>query len=202
MSIEAVRSPSRAACLIAHPLRARILAQAREPISASDLARAIGQPRQRVNYHVRQLARHGFLVAVAQQKKRNMLEQQYIASARAYVLTPDVLGGVAPEAAAQDTASATELVALCGRAQSEVADVIDAAHNAGVRVRTFSLETAVHFESAQQRAEFTRALTAAVNSMVVQHSTPENHGSMAPTRPFRLIIGCYPIPGTPAPRNQ
>src|SRR5687767_9664630 len=119
--VEAITQPHRAATLLAHPLRARILARARSPISASDLARSLGQPRQRLNYHVRQLALAGFLTPVAQQKKRNMLEQQYVASALAYVLAPDVLGEVAADPAqVPDTASAAHLVAMCSVAQTEV----------------------------------------------------------------------------------
>ena len=196
-TIETVSSPRRAATVLAHPLRTRILGRARTPISASDLARQLGQPRQRVNYHVRQLAREGFLQPAAQQRKRNMVEQQYVASAQAYVLAPNVLGELAPDPAElQDTASAAHLVALCARAQSEIAVVMDAAHAAGVRVRTLSLQSDVRFASAEQRADFTRELLSAVNDVVARHTTPFTNpdGEEAPGRPFRLILGCYPIP--------
>ena len=198
MSIETVSSARRAATILAHPLRARILSRARTPISASDLARQLGQPRQRVNYHVRQLAREGFLQAAAQQRKRNMVEQQYVASARAYVLAPNVLGDLAPDPAElQDVASAAHLVALCARAQSEITQVMDAASAAGVRVRTLSLQSDIRFESVEQRAEFTRELLDAVNDVVARHSAPFTtpDGEAAAGRPFRLMVGCYPIPG-------
>jgi biotin operon repressor len=200
--VETIASPLRAATLLAHPLRASILARARSPISASDLARSLGQPRQRLNYHVRQLAQAGFLVPVAQQKKRNMLEQQYVASAQAYVLAPAVLSEVAPEPAeAPDSASAAHLVALCSRAQTEIADVMAAAGAAGVRVRTVSLEAELRFESGEQRAEFNRALVAAVSDVVAAHSSPPAAAGGGPVagRPFKLVLGCYPVarPGNP-----
>ena len=187
-TVQTVRSPQKAAAILAHPLRPRILASSREPVSASDLARQLGQPRQRVNYHVRQLARAGFLQAAGQQRKRNMVEQQYVASARAYVLTPEVLGEAAPRAdEIQDAASASHLVALCARAQSDVATVMESASAAGLRVRTLSLQSEIHFESVEQRADFTRALTQAVADVVAKHTSPTG-------RPFRLILGCYPTP--------
>lgn len=195
--LETVRSPRRAATLLAHPLRARILHNAREPISASDIARVLRQPRQRVNYHVRLLARDGFLEPVAQQKKRNMVEQQYVASARAYVLTPEVLGEAAPDpAAVVDAASASQLVAMCARAQTEVATVMEAASAAGLRVRTLSMQSDIRFETVQQRAEFTQALLEAISDVVARHSSPftTEAGDAAPGRPFRLMLGCYPIP--------
>ena len=197
-TVEAVRSARRAVAIVAHPLRARILGRAQQPVSASELARQLGQPRQRVNYHVRQLARAGFLRPAAQQRKRNMVEQQYVASARAYVLAPEILGDVAPDPAVlHDAASAAHLVALCARAESELAQVIDAASAAGLRVRTLSLQTDVRFESIEQRAEFSKALLGAINQLVAQHTSPytDDAGKPAAGRPFRLILGCYPIPG-------
>jgi biotin operon repressor len=196
-TVETVRSRRRAATLLAHPLRTRILHHAREPVSASDIARALGQPRQRVNYHVRLLARDGFLEPIAQHKKRNMVEHQYVASARAYVLTPEVLGTAAPDPAADaDAASAEHLVALCARAQTEVATVMEVAHAAGLRVRTLSLQSEVRFGTAQQRAEFTQALLDAISGVVAHYSSPftnEDAGDAASGRPFRLMVGCYPI---------
>ena len=189
MTIESLRSPRKAAAILSHPLRPRILAQARDPISASDLARRLGQPRQRVNYHVRQLANAGLLQPVGQQRKRNMVEQQYVASARAYVLTPEVLGEASPQVEEeQDTASAAHLVALCARAQSEVVQMMESASEAGVRVRTMSLQTDIRFGNAEQRAQFSRELLEAVSDVVARHSSPAASG-----RPFRLILGCYPI---------
>lgn len=180
--VETVRSLQRAATLLSHPLRSRILNLAREPISGSDLARRLGLPRQRIGYHVRQLARAGFLKPVAQQKKRNMVEQQYVASALAYVVTPDVLGSVAPPA--------DNLLGLCARAQSEIALVMEAAQHAGVRVRTFSLQSDIRFESVEQRTAFTEELIEAVTELV------ERYGSQR-GRPFRFITGLYPAPELP-----
>ena len=47
------------------PARARLLAQLTEPRSAAMLAAAVGLPRQKVNYHLRTLERHGLVELVA-----------------------------------------------------------------------------------------------------------------------------------------
>ena len=188
-TVETLTSPRRAACILLHPLRPQILAQAREPVSASELARRLGQPRQRVNYHVRQLAREGLLQAVGQRRRRNMVEQQYQASARAYVMAAGVLGEAAHSAAVtQDAAAAEQLLALCGRAQHDLAQLIDAADDAGVRVRTVSMHGAVSFASAVQRAAFMRELTGAINGVVARYTDAGAGGA------FRFLLGCYPIP--------
>lgn len=187
-SVEAITSAPRAAAILRHPLRPHILAHAREPISASELARRLGQPRQRVNHHVRQLAREGLLRPTAQQQRRNMVEQQYVASARAYVISPEVLGAAAP-GAEPDAASAEQLVRACARAQSEVADVIATADAAGLRLRTLTLDTAIRFESAAQRTSFANELTEAIEELIARHTSSSGQAG----RSFRLLVGCYPL---------
>lgn len=197
MSIQNLRSGTTAATLIAHPLRPQILANAREPISASDLARHLGQPRQRVNYHVRLLAGTGLLVSAGQQRKRNMVEQLYVASARAYVLSPELLGRAgALHEPAHETSSAAQLLGLCARAQSEVADVMESASAAGVRLRALSMQRDVAFATAEQRADFMRELADVIADTVAKHSVPFIHDreKNSELRRFRLLVGCYPAP--------
>ena len=59
-AVESVDSARRASALL-NPMRLRLLRLAQEPASATELARRLDLPRQRVNYHVRELARAGFL---------------------------------------------------------------------------------------------------------------------------------------------
>ena len=196
MNVENIRSGRTAATLVAHPLRPRILASARDPISASELARQLGQPRQRVNYHVRQLAAAGLLQRAGQQRKRNMVEQQYVASADSYVLSPELLGDAAAQSgSSNDNASAAQLLAMCARAQSEVADVMASASAAGLRVRTMSLQSEVRFGTAEQRAEFTRELARAVSQVIAEYALPHSENDpITGGSPFRVVVGCYPVP--------
>src|SRR5215470_6957258 len=76
------------------PLRARILKLAQQPLSSTELGARLSLPRQRVNYHVRELSRSGLLKRVGRRRRRNMFEQRYVASARTYVLSPALLGEV------------------------------------------------------------------------------------------------------------
>jgi DNA-binding transcriptional ArsR family regulator len=58
--VEPVEEARRAELLL-HPLRQRILSEAREASTAAEIARRVGLPPQKVNYHVRTLAAAGFL---------------------------------------------------------------------------------------------------------------------------------------------
>jgi len=126
-----------------------------------------------------------------------MVEQRYVATARSYVLAPQLVGPLAAEAArVADALSASHLVALASQAQAELATVMKSAAAQGKRVATLSLAAELRFESAEQREDFTRALQAALGRVIATHSSPmtRRDGSAGSGRPYRLVVGCYPIP--------
>ena len=177
------------------PLRARILTLAREPVSATQLGLRLELPRQRVNYHVRELARAGLLRRAGRRRKRNMFEQRYVASARGYVISPELLGAAGADwRAVSDTASPAYLLALSARMQADVARASRGAAKAGQRLTTLSLKSQFRFESTEQRERFTRELKEAAGRVVARFTSPNltADGTPAPGRPYRLVLGCYP----------
>ncbi|MEM7164838.1 MAG: helix-turn-helix domain-containing protein [Planctomycetota bacterium] len=196
--LECVADPARAAALL-HPLRASVLAEARTPISAAGIATRLGVPRQRVNYHVRELHRCGFLHKAGTRKKRGMTEQRYIATARAYLLAPAVLGGAALDrATVAGPFSSAYLLALAAQLQNEVSVAREQAAAAAKPLPTMSVSSEFRFESAQQRTAFTEALQQAVVDVVARFTSPQQgrSGGEAPGRPYRLLVGSWPIPPT------
>src|SRR2546423_2516622 len=98
------------------PIRARLLAELAEPGSASTLAGRVGLPRQKVNYHLRALERHGLVELVEERRRGNCTERVLRASAASYVISPAALGPVQPDPGrAPDQRSACWLLALAGR---------------------------------------------------------------------------------------
>ena len=189
--LECVADPGRAAALI-HPMRLAIVALAREPASAAELARRLGLPRQRVNYHVRVLASRGLLRRSGRARRRNMIEQRYVASARGFVLLPDVLGELAADwRRIGDAGTADHLVALAGQIQSDLARTAAAT---GPRVAALTLKAQFRLETAEQRAAFARELREAVVAVVARHTSPDGHRGArdASGRRYRLVLGCYP----------
>jgi len=204
--VDLVQDASRASALL-HPLRLRILEALREPDSAAGLARRLHLPRQKVNYHVRELARAHFLARAGRRRKRNMTEQRYVATARGYVLSPELLGRLGPDARCiEDAFSAAYLLALTAQAQAELGRAGREAAARGKRLSTLSINTELRFESAEQRAEFARALQSAVVNVAGRYASPYTRadGTAAAGRPYRLVLGCYPIPpklDTPSGEN-
>ena len=77
------------------PVRARLLAELAEPASATMLAAPVGLPRQKVNYHLRALERHGLVELVEERRKGNCTERVMRATAASYVISPAALAAVA-----------------------------------------------------------------------------------------------------------
>jgi DNA-binding transcriptional ArsR family regulator len=195
--LDLLREPAQAAVLLHHPLRLKILAALLEPDSATGVARRMKLPRQTVNYHVRELARAHFLARAGRRRRRHLFEQCYVATARGYVLSPELLGKLAADPAqVADTFSAKYLLGLASKLQSELARSADLAAAAGKRLATLSINTELRFTSPQQRATFTQELQRAIVEVAGRHSSPYSKadGSASEGRPFRLVVGCYPIP--------
>jgi DNA-binding transcriptional ArsR family regulator len=192
--LQCITDRARAAEIL-HPLRLEILRLAAEPVSASELAPRLNLSRQRVNYHVRRLARGGFLRRAGQRRRRNMIEQRYVASAHSFLLSPDLMGAVGADwRRVEDPASAGYLLALGCQMQSDLIRVWRVAQTSGKPASTQSLKSQFRFESAQQRVRFARALEEAVVRVVTEHTSPNlrSDGTPAPGRPYRLVLGCYP----------
>jgi DNA-binding transcriptional ArsR family regulator len=73
-----------AGCLtaMAHPLRVRALKHLREPASAATIARAVGVPRQKVNFHIKQLEQAGLIRKVRERRTGGFVEDLYRRSQR------------------------------------------------------------------------------------------------------------------------
>src|ERR671935_1965840 len=107
------------------PMRARLLAALTEPGSASTLAAKAGVSRQRLNYHLRELERHGLVELVEERRKGNCTERILRAKAASYVISPTALADVAPDPERHpDQLSARWLLALAARLVREIGELI------------------------------------------------------------------------------
>jgi DNA-binding transcriptional ArsR family regulator len=178
------------------PLRVRILAAAREPASAATIAAALGLSRQAVNYHVRALAKAGFLRRAGRVRKRGLVEQRYVVSARAFLVAPDALGALDAPADRVDRFSIAYVLTLAARIQHEAARAWRGARQQGKRVPVLVLDSEIRFASPQQRAACAAALSAAVTRVIAEHSAPTSttdtrEGTTG--RRYRLALACYPL---------
>src|SRR5690349_3886513 len=168
-----IRDPGQAAALL-QPDRLRLLEALAEPDSAAGLARRFELPRQRLNYHLKELEKAGLVELVEERRKGNCMERVVKATARAYTISPEVLGTLtgSPETVA-DRLSATYLVSVASRIIGDLGMLLSRAMAAGKRMATLTLDTEVRFESAAARAEFADELTRAVARLAAKYHRPD-----------------------------
>ena len=188
--LDVIRSRETAATLL-QPLRQEILEKLGEPESASGLARRLGLPRQKVNYHLRELEKEGFVELVEERRRGNCTERIVKATARSYVISPEALGGLGsdPERI-QDRFSAAYLVATAGQAVRDIGEMQGHAEEAGKRLATLTLTSEVRFASTEERNGFAEELATTLARLTAKY-----HDETAPRgRRFRFFVGGYPGP--------
>lgn len=206
LPLEAIGEAKRVELLL-HPLRRAILREAVEPRSASEIARRLGDTPQRVNYHLRTLADAGLLRPAGEERKGNLVEKRFRASAHTYLVLPAVLGEMAADPARIGEAfSAAHLLSVLARSQNELGGLLVEGEG-GVETPTLTVDAEIRFRDAAQRAAFARALAAAVEEVVRRHTEPaersgedstdgprggSSEGSGSGSDAWRLVVACHP----------
>ena len=188
--IEVIDDPA-VALVALDPVRSRVLAALAEPGSATTVAEAIGETRQKVNYHLRALEEHGLVDLVEERPKRGLTERVVTASARSYALSPGVLGDAGADPSQVDRLSTNYLVAVAGRTIREVGQLARRARAARQPLATLAIDTELRFATAADRAAFTEELTAAVAKVAARYHDESAKGG----RWHRLTLAAYPKPG-------
>ena len=188
--LEVVADAERARVLLQEN-RLALLEHLGEPASAADLARRLDLPRQRINYHLRELEAADLVEVVEERQRGNVTERTYRRSGSRFVLSDAALGPLGPDPAElEDRFSSAYQVALAARAVRELGALRSGARAAGKRLPTFALEVDVRFASAERRGAFAEKLAAAVADLVRKY-----HDDDAPRgRVQRFYLGSYPRP--------
>jgi DNA-binding transcriptional ArsR family regulator len=171
------------------PVRSRLLAELAAPGSATTLAARVGLSRQKVNYHLRALERHGLVDVIEERRKGNVTERVMRATAASYVISPAALGAAQPDPArSPDRLSAFWLLAVAARLVRDVGSLLAGAATARKRVATFGMDTEVRFASAADRAAFAEELAGMVTRLVARyHDETAERG-----RRHRVIVAIHP----------
>ena len=199
--IEVIRGAGQAA-MVLQRTRRELLAQLAEPDSAAGLARKLGLPRQRLNYHLRELEREGLVECVEERRKGNCTERLLRATARSFVISPEALGllGATPEAA-RDRFSTGFLVASAAQTLRDVASLEDRARQQNKRLSTLTLQSEIRFPTAAARAAFAEELTSTIAALVARY----HDDSAAGGRRFRMLTLVHPAvsaTGATAPSTE
>jgi DNA-binding transcriptional ArsR family regulator len=179
------------AALALDPLRLRMLQELVQPDSATGLARRLGMPRQKLNYHLRLLEQEGLIEVVEERKKRNLTERIVRTVAHSYLINPAALGSLAADPSrVGDRTSSAYLVAAAARVIQEVAGLRDQADAVGKQLPTLTLQADIRFATPADQQAFAEELAAQVARLVAKFHDDQ----AADGRRFRFISGAYPAP--------
>lgn len=157
-----------------HPTRLRILDALRIADSAAGVARRLGEPRQRINHHVHELAKVGLLTGAGERRNGNFVEQLYESTAGTLVVSPRVTwGDGARLRAIADQVSLRHLVEIGERLQRNAAALLDRAAFDGEQVPSATVEATLHFPDAEARAAFLDEYLALTARLIEQHAAAE-----------------------------
>ena len=186
--MEFIRGAGRAA-LVMQPMRHLMLTSLAEPDSAAGLSRRLGIPRQRLNYHLRELEKAGFLECVEERRKGNCTERMLRATARSFVISPEALGTLGEHTGDPgDRFSADYLAGAAAKTLRDVGDLRDRAAREGRKLATLTIETEIRFSSTASRAAFAEDLADAVARLTAKY-----HDDAAPAgRRFRMLACVHP----------
>jgi DNA-binding transcriptional ArsR family regulator len=171
---------------LAHPLRLRILACLRAPGSAASVARQLGEPRQRINYHVKELERAGLIRPAGERRTGNLSENLYRAVAASFVVSPR-LAWVDPRrtGALAEQVALENLVAVGERLQRAAAELLDRAAFDGEQIASAAVEATVRFAGEAERAAFLREYLTAVGPILRRYASVEGD-------PFHVLVAVHP----------
>jgi hypothetical protein len=199
LDVAFVRSPEAARSLL-DPLRRQILERLGHPGSSSSVAQSLDLPRQRVNYHVRELENGGLLRHVEDRRRGNCVERVVQATAQRYVVDPGVLGTLAPSdpplrGRAESFSSGT-LLRSAAQTLRRVGELHDEALGTGRRVPAMCLEARIRFRSPREEIEFAEAMERVLREMTDRYDDPSAEGG----RTFRMTVHGHPDAAPPATR--
>ncbi len=188
--VDVVAEPDRAQALL-HPTRLAILEQLAEPGSAAALARRLDLPRQRLNYHLRELEEQGLVELAEERERGSVRERIFRRTGDSYAISIAALGklGSSPDTV-HDRFSSAYQIAVASQAIDDLAVLRAGAAAAGKKLPTFTLEVDVRFRDAEARNDFTEELARATAELAQKY-----HDAAAPEgRTFKFYVGAYPRP--------
>ena len=177
------------AAAILDPTRLEILGRLRTPGSAASVAAQLGAPRQRIGYHVRELERAGLVATVSERAHGGLVERLVQSTASGYVVAPQALGPVAPNAdAIADRFSTAYQLAVASRIIRDLSELRARAERARKTVPTLTIDTQVRFATPDAQHAFATDLANAVARVIEKY-----HDDRSPNgRTFACAVSLHP----------
>ncbi|HMF84084.1 MAG TPA: helix-turn-helix domain-containing protein [Acidimicrobiia bacterium] len=172
--------------VLGHPLRVRILERLREPGSAATVAREVGETRQKVNYHLKELERVGLVAPIGERRAGNFIETLYEAAGRSFLVAPSVAWSDRRRVdALRQQHSLENLVMVGAQLQRDAISLLDRAAFDGEAIASAAVEADVHFADERDRGEFLEEYLATVQKLCDRYGARDG-------LPYRIVLAAHP----------
>lgn len=161
------------------PQRIEVLRHLAEPATCTEVAGRLGQTPQRVYYHVKKLAEAGLVELVSERKVRGVHEGIYQASARAYWLSPRLVGRLGLTRRG-DELNLGYLLDLMEEVQEDIA----ALDRTRPELPSVGVSGVIHLPT-ERRQEFLAELQTVLQDLFGRYGGTEGDA-------FKLVVACYP----------
>ena len=162
------------------PQAIEVLRQLAEPRSCTEVAERLGQTPQRVYYHLKRLVDVQLVDQVAERKVRGIHEGIYLAGAKSYWVSPDLVGRIGSVRQAQDAFSLGFLLDLVEEVQSDIA----ALDRAAPVLPSIGVSGEIHVPPERRQAFFDE-LQRTLQDLFTRYGGNEGDA-------FKLAVACYP----------
>lgn len=172
-----------------NPFRAEMLTYLREPSSASEVARAMNEQAQRVNYHLKALEKVGLVRRVGTRNVRNLVEVLYQALARTFILADQLGWNADTVQKMKDQSSLAHLVAASTRLKQDALRLMEVSDE-GEEVPSASLQLQIHLTDEKQREAFVREYVETMKKLA------EKYQGSGEGVAYQVLAAVYPEPDT------
>jgi DNA-binding transcriptional ArsR family regulator len=172
--------------VLGHPLRVRILELLREPGSAATVARQLGETRQKINYHLKELERVGLVSPEGERRSGNFIETLYKAAGRSFLVSPRVAWSDPRRVhALREQHSLERLVTVGAQLQRDAISLLDRAAFDGEQIASAAVEVDVHFADERDRAAFLDEYLKTVQVLCDRYGSRDG-------LPYRVVLAAHP----------
>ncbi|MFT4416868.1 helix-turn-helix domain-containing protein [Fredinandcohnia humi] len=182
-----VDNPDQAKALL-NPLRGEIIAQLAEPASATEIAKAINETPQRVNYHLKTLEKVGLVKRVGTRNVRNLIEVLFQAVAKSFIMS-DALGWT-NEAIdrLKDQSSLAHLITISERMRKDALTLLEHSEQ-DTAIPSASLQTKIVLPTEKDRNTFLNEYVALVKELAKRYQTDTSSSES-----YNVMLSIYPEP--------
>jgi DNA-binding transcriptional ArsR family regulator len=176
------------AAVLMKPARLDVLRRMAAETTCNELAAALGSSPQKVYYHVKALEQAGLVERVSERKVRGIHEGIYRAKARAYWLSPRLVGHLGGERPTRDQASLGYLISLAEEVQEDVGRLAERAAG-DEEVPSLGVSAHIDLADARRRAEFLSDVQELFQKLADKYGRSPKR---ATRESYRIALACYP----------